>query len=239
MSGGEKALFPLKNLAKNEGIPFFTYMLIALNVIIFFYIRARIPSNLYLLDFGLIPNKLGMPFDVISIREMIYPFFTYQFLHSGYLHLFFNIYFIYIFGGAVENRIGHFRFILLYIFFGIVAGVVQVMSDISSGFPIIGASGAVAGIIGAYLILYPKEKIKTLFIVVIFVFIRDIPAILFILAWLAIQLGVLFLDKGGLNIAVYAHIGGFAIGVIVAIFIRVLDFFSDTERDIKESLQSE
>lgn len=232
-------MFPLKNLAKIEGIPFFTYILVAMNVIIFVYIRTKIPSNLYLLDFGLIPNKLGVPFDVIPVWEMIYPFFTYQFLHSGYLHLFFNVYFIYIFGGAVENRVGHSRFILLYIFFGIVAGVVQVMSDISSGFPIIGASGAVAGIIGAYLIFYPKEKIKTLFIVIIFVFIRDIPAIVFILAWLIIQLGLLFVDSGGLNIAVYAHIGGFAIGVIVAIFIRVLELLSDTERDIKESLQSE
>ncbi len=232
-------MFPLKNLAKTEGLPFFTYMLVAMNVIIFFYIRINISSNLYLLDFGLIPNKLGVPFDVIPIWEMIYPFFTYQFLHSGYFHLFFNIYFIYIFGGAVESRIGHCRFMLLYIFFGIVAGVAQVMSDIGSGFPIIGASGAVAGVLGLYLILYPREKIKTLFIVVIFVFIRDIPAMVFIFGWLTIQLVILFFDRGGLNIAVYAHLGGFAIGIIVAIFIRVLDFFSDTERDITESLQSE
>ncbi len=232
-------MFPLKNLAKTEGTPFFTYMLVVINILIFVYIQIRISSNLYLLDFGLIPNKLGVPFEVIPIWEMIYPFFTYQFLHSGYLHLFFNIYFIYIFGGAVENRLGHCRFISLYMFFGMVAGVAQVMSDISSGFPIIGASGAVAGIIGAYLILYPKEKIKTLFIVVIFVFIRDIRAIVFIFGWLAIQLGILFFDRGGLNVAVYAHIGGFVIGVVAAIFIRVLDFFSNTERDIKESLQSE
>ncbi len=232
-------MFPLKNLAKTEGTPFFTYMLVMMNVLIFIYIQTRVSSNLYLLDFGLIPNKLGMPFDVVPIWEMIYPFFSYQFLHSGYLHLFFNIYFIYIFGGAVENRLGHCRFILLYMFFGMVAGVVQVMSDIGSGFPIIGASGSVAGIIGAYLIFYPREKIKTLFIVIIFVFIRNIPAIIFISAWLAIQLIILFFDKGGLNIAVYAHIGGFVIGVTAAIVIRVLDFFSDAERDIKESLQSE
>ncbi len=232
-------MFPLKNLAKIEGTPFFTYMLVAMNIIIFFYIRISVSSNLYLLDFGLIPNKLGVPFDVMPIWDMIYPFFTYQFLHSGYLHLFFNIYLIYIFGGAVENRVGHCRFALLYMFFGMVAGVAQVMSDISSGFPIIGASGSVAGILGLYLILYPKEKIKTLFIVIIFVFIRDLPAIVFISGWVVIQLAILFLDKGGLNIAVYAHLGGFAIGVVVAIFIRVLDFFSDTERDIKESLQAE
>ncbi len=232
-------MFPLKNLAKTEGTPFFTYMLVMMNVLIFIYIQTRVSSNLYLLDFGLIPNKLGMPFDVVPIWEMIYPFFSYQFLHSGYLHLFFNIYFIYIFGGAVENRLGHCRFVLLYMFFGMVAGVVQVMSDIGSGFPIIGASGSVAGIIGAYLIFYPREKIKTLFIVIIFVFIRNIPAIIFISAWLAIQLIILFFDKGGLNIAVYAHIGGFVIGVTAAIVIRVLDFFSDAERDIKESLQSE
>ena len=219
-------MFPLKNLSKTEGTPFFTYMLVTINVIIFFYIRTKVSSNLYLLDFGLIPNKLGVPFDIVPLWEMIYPFFTYTFLYSGYLDFFLTIYFLYVFGGAVENRVGHCRFILLYMFFGIVAGVVQVMSDIGSGFPIVGASGSVVGIIGAYLVLYPKEKITTLFVVILF-------------GWLAIQLAGLFFDKGGLNVAAYAHIGGFVIGVIAAIFIRVLDFLSDTERDIKESLQSE
>jgi len=231
-------LFPLKNLAPTKGIPFITYLLIVLNVATFFYLKVESPTGLYLLDFGLVPNKLGMPFVIIPIYEMIYPFFTYMFLHGGYFHLFFNIYFLYIFGAVIESRLGHIRYMLVFIFFGVVAGITQVISDIFSGVPIVGASGAIAGLMGAYLVFYPKEKIKTLFIIVIFIMIRDIPAMIFIIAWFLIQVIYLYisLDINSSGIAFYAHIGGFVIGVVVALVIKICESFNKTEKEIRSQL---
>ncbi|MCX5812066.1 MAG: rhomboid family intramembrane serine protease [Proteobacteria bacterium] len=144
-----------------------------------------------------------LPYNVLTV-------FTSMFLHGGFIHLGGNMLYLWIFGNNIEDSMGHGRFIFFYICSGIAAALFQLLYDPSSAVPMIGASGAVSGILGAYLLLFPHARIKTLIFILIFIKVVELPAVVLLTIWFFIQL--VFSQTEG--IAWYAHIGGFIFGLI-------------------------
>ena len=150
---------------------------------------------------------------------------TSLFLHGGWMHVLGNMLYLWIFGDNVEDRFGHFRYLVFYLFSGAVAALGQVMIDPFSTAPMIGASGAIAGVMGAYFVLYPRSRILTAIFVVIFMDLVEVPAIFFLGIWFVMQLlsGVGSIGAQAMNggVAFWAHIGGFAIGALAGAYWRL------------------
>jgi membrane associated rhomboid family serine protease len=142
-----------------------------------------------------------------------------MFLHGGWLHLLGNMWFLWVFGSHVEDAMGPFKFLVFYLLCGIVSAVVQLMVSIGSPVPTLGASGAIAGVMGAFLILYPRARVVTLIFIVFFITTFELPAAFMLVYWFAIQLlsGLAsfssFTDGGG--VAWFAHVGGFIAGILL------------------------
>jgi membrane associated rhomboid family serine protease len=222
-------MIPLKDTIFHQGFPLVTWIIILLNGIIFIF-EISIPKDLlqqlfYL--FGLVPARYsiprwstihGLPFDdYIS-------FLTAMFIHSGWLHIIGNMWFLFIFGRTVEDHMGHIRFMIFYFLAGILAGVIYFLIDIHSRIPEIGASGAIAGVKGAYIVMFPRAKILTLILIFFFPLFIELSAFIFIGYWFFIQLvsGTLMLaspvSQGG--IAWWAHVGGFVSGMVMVPLFR-------------------
>lgn len=213
-------MVPLRSLLKMEKFPYINYFFIILNVAIFIYFYNA--SSLFYLDYGVVPSKLGMPNSIIPFYEKVYPFFTYMFIHSGIFHLLFNILFLYVFGGAVEFRLGHGLYFFVYIVFGLIAAMVQVFIFQSQSFPFIGASGAISGLIGAYVVFFPLSKIRTLIVI----FLADIYAVVVVALWFAVHIAVTYFGShfdGG--VALWAQLSGFAAGFLFALTVRLKGAF--------------
>jgi membrane associated rhomboid family serine protease len=136
------------------------------------------------------------------------------FLHGGWFHLLGNMWFLWVFGNNIEDAMGHGRFIAFYLVCGVLAAVAQVFTDPSSPLPLVGASGAISGIMGAYLILYPKVRVHTLVVLGFFITTLTLPAYFMLLYWAVLQLvGTAFQSSGG--VAFMAHLGGFVVGVVL------------------------
>ncbi|PIS28787.1 MAG: rhomboid family intramembrane serine protease [Candidatus Marinimicrobia bacterium CG08_land_8_20_14_0_20_45_22] len=201
--------------------PYVVYILIVMNFLIFFY-QATLPSGSYAEWFG----RLGVvPAHLFQngILASLIPFFTSLFLHGGFAHLGGNMLYLWIFGDNIESTLGHFRFFIFYFACGIIASLTQVMFNPASEAPIIGASGAISGILGAYLIRYPRAKIQILFWVIIFFQRFWIPAVYVLGIWFAIQLSnglgaLTFRQQGG--VAWFAHIGGFISGIALLLWME-------------------
>lgn len=148
---------------------------------------------------------------------------TSQFLHGGWLHLLGNLLFLWIFGNNIEDRLGRLPFLVFYLAAGVVAGLTQVAIDPASAIPTIGASGAIAGTLGAYLVLYPRARITSLVFLGFFYQLIDVPAVIVLMFWIVLQvidgLASLGLTAASGGVAFFAHIGGFAFGAVVAIVI--------------------
>jgi membrane associated rhomboid family serine protease len=138
-----------------------------------------------------------------------------MFLHGGWLHLIGNMWFLWIFGNNVEDSMGHIRFLLFYLICGAVAALAHVLSAPGSGIPTVGASGAISGVMGAYLLLYPRVRIYTLFIIIFFIRVIPVPAFVILLYWFAIQVLSGMSSMAGAGVAFWAHIGGFVAGVVL------------------------
>jgi len=203
-------MFPLKDDNPTTRRPILTVLLIAVNIAVFLAeIGPWQPAvGEIVARFGLVPARLtsGEPGAFLTL-------FSSQFLHGGFLHLGGNMLYLWIFGNNIEDRLGHAGFFIFYIISGICAALFQLFYDPLSEIPMIGASGAVSGILGAYLVCYPHARIKTLLIIVIFIKIVDVPAILLLTAWFFMQF--LYMNVDG--IAWYAHVGGFIFGLLFAV----------------------
>jgi hypothetical protein len=144
-----------------------------------------------------------------------------MFLHGGFLHIIMNMWFLYIFGDNIEDRLGHFRYLFFYLLCGIAAGVIHLYTNWGSRIPTIGASGAISGVMGAYLVLYPRSRILTLIPIIFFFQFIEVPAFLFLGFWILMQLlsaGLTPRNVGG--VAFWAHVGGFFAGII---FVKLFD----------------
>jgi len=227
---------PLKDYNPTTKTAYITILLIIINVLIFFY-QASVPGlQKSIVKYALIPweishlKTIDKPVayefkeeDFFPVKRPIYrktnPFlslFYSMFMHGSFLHLFGNMLFLWIFGNNIEDFLGPKRFILFYLLSGIGASFVHILFNINSFTPVIGASGAISGIMGAYLILYPRARIKTLVFILIFITFVDIPASVFLGLWFFFQ----FFYAGSGGIAWLAHVGGFIIGIILINYYR-------------------
>ena len=203
-------MIPLKSENPTKNFPVFTLLFLTLNIIIFIYgINLPInPSVLY-------ENYAVIPYELVHHPVKTYPtLYTSMFLHAGIGHLGGNMLYLWIFGNNIEDVLGKFRFILFYFICGTIAALGHIATDMDSQIPMIGASGAISGILGAYLMLFPFARIKTFIFLGIFWTIARIPSIVLLIIWIVLQiLNSLATDSGGT--AWFAHIGGFISGVLL------------------------
>jgi membrane associated rhomboid family serine protease len=206
-------LIPYKDDNPTRSFPFVTVTLIVLNVAVFIFELVVGPERIAY-AFGALPAAL------VSFEQMqpIHPaltVFTSMFLHGGFLHLGGNMLYLWIFGDNIENDLGCFKFLVFYLVSGTVAAYAHAVTEPGSTVPMIGASGAVAGILGAYILLYPKAHVYTLLFLGFFIQVVRLPALIVIGFWAIIQLinGMLSGAAGGGGVAWFAHMGGFIFGV--------------------------
>jgi len=216
-------MFPFRDNVPSRSVPLMTYALIWINVIVFVYeVSLGADLNEFIRAFGLVPGAVtrAVPLGPFGV---VLPFFTSMFLHGGWLHLLGNMWFLYLFGDNVEDRMGSLRFLWFYIVAGLAAGLTHVVFSPASPVPTIGASGAVAGVLGAYLVLYPRAKVATLLWLGFFVDVVALPAVTFLGYWFLLQLvaGLFFGVAGqtGGGVAWWAHVGGFVLGFVFARFL--------------------
>lgn len=215
-------MIPFRDNIKSRTFPAVTVSLIALNSLVFLYELSLGPElGALFYKYGVVPiNVFQWPASGQSLVGVTLPFFTSMFLHGGWLHLIGNMWYLWIFGDNVEDRLGHGGFALFYLLTGLGAGAVHTAINSYVEIPSVGASGAIAGVLGAYLLLYPWAKVLTLVPLFFFIQIIEIPAIIVLGFWFVMQflqgassLGIADAASGG--VAWWAHIGGFVLGMIL------------------------
>lgn len=211
-------MIPLYDTVRTRKFPFINLLLIAANILVFIYELQLGPVALerFIFTWGAVPADLAN--DPMGAWITI---FTAMFLHGGWFHLVSNMWFLHIFGDNVEARLGSIRYLIFYLLSGVAAALLQTYILANSGVPMIGASGAIAGVLGAYLILYPRSRIASL-VPILFIFtIVEIPAVIFLVFWFISQVYAgLFAMQGASasGVAWWAHIGGFVFGVLAVSF---------------------
>lgn len=209
-------MIPLKDDIPSRTFPFVTIGLIILNVLIFLYqiSLGYTGEKTLIYKMGAIPYEIAHMTNVTP-RDMVpvpFTLLTHMFMHGNFLHLLGNMLYLGIFGDNVEGFLGHGKFILFYLFCGIMAAIIHVFSDANSLIPMIGASGAIAGVLGSYFLLYPKANILTLIMFFVFIRVVRIPAFFFLGFWFLIQT----LNIGSIShVAWHAHVGGFLCGLLL------------------------
>ncbi|MGE5542943.1 MAG: rhomboid family intramembrane serine protease [Bacillota bacterium] len=212
-------MIPLRDSVRSRRFPVVNVLIIVANVLIFVY-EMTLPGrqvDVLFRTYGLVPAKFAMT-GVASFLPLI----TSQFLHGGPLHVGGNMLYLWVFGDNIEDRMGHLRYLVFYLLLGCISGLAHVMFNVSSRTPTVGASGAVAGILGAYFMSFPRSRILALIPLVIFWSVTEVPAVVFLFLWFVLQLlsGVASVGSSevGAGVAWWAHIGGFVAG---AALIRV------------------
>ncbi len=209
---------PLKDDNPTNTFPFVTVGLIVANCFVFYHqLTLNLPaSQRFIFQWGAIPYQIvhGEVLYGPGLFPPVLTLFSSMFLHGGFLHLIGNMLYLWIFGNNIEDTLGHFRFMIFYLLAGLGAALTQVFSDPQSTAPMIGASGAVAGVLGAYLLLFPHARILTLMFIFIFIRMIRIPALIVLGFWFLVQL--LSVTSGfETGVAFFAHIGGFVAGLIL------------------------
>lgn len=203
-----------------------TLLLIIVNVIVFLY-QVSLPEHAaerFVMTYAVVPAKIQMALagSHYTLTQALIPLFTCMFLHAGWLHIIGNMWFLWIFGGNVEDRMGPVAYLLFYLTCGVGSSIAQTAFSWASHVPALGASGAIAGVLGAYIIYFPGSQILTLVILFVFWFRAQIPAVVFIGLWFLVQFlsGVGALGSSGANasggVAWWAHVGGFVLGMLLA-----------------------
>jgi membrane associated rhomboid family serine protease len=211
-------MIPIRDTIRAETYPIVNSLIIAVNVVFFLVELSQGPRlNKFIYTHGLVPARYAIPqiSAYFTTGQQVVSFITFMFLHGGFFHLLGNMWFLYIFGDNVEDRLGHFRYLVFYLLCGLASGLSHLAINWHSEVPTIGASGAIAGVMGAYFILYPKAKVLTLVPIFFFFQFFELPAFVFLGIWFLFQ----FLSAAGASvqaggIAWWAHVGGFVFGVI-------------------------
>lgn len=210
-------MIPLQDLNPTRTRPYFTWLLIALNILVFlFELMLDATGDLDALFFsaGVVPAAItAAPFSLASLTV-----FSSMFLHGGWAHLLGNMLYLWIFGDNIEDRMGHGRFLLFYLLGGVAAAGAQILIAPDSPLPMVGASGAIAAVLGAYLVEFPKARVRSLLTLGYFIRIAHVPAIIVLGMWFALQFFNGFLSLSALasgGVAYFAHIGGFLAGLLL------------------------
>jgi len=219
-------MIPLRDNVPARRFPIVTIALIAANVAVFFYQYLLVPETAQRIVFlyGLIPRELTSGIPIVPHPVPVgATLVTSMFVHGGFFHVAGNMLYLWIFGNNVEDAMGHARFILFYLLSGLAAAFSQVISGPNSPIPMVGASGAVSGILGAYFLLYPHARVLTLITLGWFWRVVEIPALIVLGFWIVVQVlnGLLTFNFQGGGVAWFAHIGGFFAGmVLIPVFKR-------------------
>lgn len=219
-------MIPLRDNNPSERFPFVNVTIIVVCVVAFFYqLMLGRHMEAFLFEYGLVPARY---FDRsvaahFTVGEQALPFLTTMFLHGGWLHLIGNMWILYIFGDNVESALGHAGYLFFYLMCGIMASLIHLVLNFNSSLPTIGASGAIAGIMGAYFVLYPRARILTFVPIFFFFTLIEVPAFVFLGFWFVMQFfsGAFALAGGNFSgIAWWAHIGGFVAGILLLFLFR-------------------
>jgi len=217
-------MIPLRDTTRSRNYPAVNSLLIAANALLFFVQLMQGPrQDAFIYTYGLVPARYSLP-EVgafFTSFQQVLALLSFMFLHGGFWHLLGNVWSLYIFGDNVEDRLGPFRYLLFYLISGWASGLFHLFLNWHSPVPTIGASGAVAGVMGAYLVLFPRSKILTLIPIFFIPYFIEIPAFFFLGLWFFLQfLGAAGSDAQGGGIAWWAHVGGFVAGIIL---VKVLE----------------
>lgn len=204
-------MFPIRDHNPSLRTPYVTYTLIAINLVMFL---LTMPWALGLTDLW---RQLALYPVAVTNGAMTWGLVTHMFLHAGFMHLFGNMLFLWIFGDNLEDQMGHFGFLIFYLACGLIAAAAQIIPEPGSVVPMVGASGAIAGVMGAYMLLFPRAKVDVLLILIIIIRIFTISAWVMLGFWFAFQIfgGFTTLGAEG-GVAYWAHSGGFVAGLVLA-----------------------
>ncbi|GIU83056.1 MAG: rhomboid family intramembrane serine protease [Acidobacteria bacterium] len=213
-------------------IPYVTYLLIATNIFVFFFLQGFGSNEAFTYAFSLVPREITTGTDLqgnFPIRvdgrvlanlhhyatplPVYFNFLSSMFMHGNFAHLFGNMLFLWIFGDNIENHIGHLRYIIFYLICGFFASVAQILTDMDSIIPMLGASGAISGVLGGYMLLFPTNRV---YVIVMRFMIQTVPAYVALGIWIAYQIILSLLTPSGAGgVAYAAHIGGFFVGLLL------------------------
>ena len=214
-------LLPLYDDNPNKRPPVVTILFIVINVLVFLYEISLPEQALVELVYaaGFLPARLlgGTLPPGVELLPLPLTLVSHMFMHGGWMHLIGNMWFLWIFGDNVEDRLGPLKFILIYLAWGWVAAAAQLVFGGDPSVPMVGASGAIAGVLGAYAVLYPGARVHSLLFVFIFITRITVPALVLLALWFGYQ----FLSLSEAGVAWWAHIGGFVAGVAVAIYLKL------------------
>ena len=219
-------MLPLQDLNPTRRIPFITYLLIAINIAVFLWEQSNPPAELQdlLLQLAIVPARVvENPFS----GETLLDFVRSMFFHGGWAHLLGNMLYLFLFGDNIEDRLGRPLYLFVYLLSGFIAAGAQILINPESTVPLVGASGAIAGVLGGYLILFPKARVRGLIFLGLFSRIAELPAFIVLGLWFLLQLfngvisvGVQTSVSGG--VAFFAHVGGFVAGLILTALLAQL-----------------
>ena len=214
-------MIPFKDDNPTYTFPFVTIGLIIANILVVIWeIVSPVGGDKIAVLYGAVPNNL-VTFEGTQPVSPIESVFTSMFLHGGFLHIGGNMLYLWIFGDNIEDALGHFRFLLFYLFSGFVAAYGNAVTDPLSTVPMIGASGAISGVLGAYILLFPRTRVSTLLFFGFFWQVVRIPAVIIIGFWIVLQIISGLLSAGSLQhggVAWFAHVGGFLAGLLTIKF---------------------
>lgn len=212
-------MIPISDSRRTGSFPFITYSIITVNIIVFIFMYSMSQSGLsnFIQQYALIPAEV---FKGNSLNTLL----TSMFLHGGLGHIFGNMVFLNVFGDNLEDEFGHFKYLLFYLITGVFASFLQIFVNFNSTIPNLGASGAIAGLLGGYLVLFPRNKVDVIIPIGYYIRRAIVPAKLMLLYWIGFQflqgIGTLGIDGGG--VAYFAHIGGFISGVLITLVYKLL-----------------
>ncbi|HGG65149.1 MAG TPA: rhomboid family intramembrane serine protease [Rhodobacteraceae bacterium] len=208
-------MFPIRDHNPSLKTPYVTYALMAVNILVFLSYWGNLENpriiNQFFYDWAMVPK-------MVTSGDHYYTLISSMFLHGGFMHLAGNMLFLWIFGDNMEEQLGHIGYLLFYFAVGLAAGLTQILTAPHSPVPVVGASGAIAGVMGGYLLLFPKAKIDILFIFVVFFRIFPIPAWIMLGIWFGLQvLNGAIADSSIGGVAYWEHAGGFIAGILLTL----------------------
>ncbi|MBT8461188.1 MAG: rhomboid family intramembrane serine protease [Gemmatimonadetes bacterium] len=225
-------MFPLRDENPTELVPFITFLLILTNAAVWLFVQGAGSGEMFLeslCQYGAIPGEVTGSIPAGSTIDLgpgatcrvgglgAWSLLTSMFMHGGWMHLIGNMWFLWVFGNNIEDSMGHVRYLVFYLLTGGLAAAAHIAMDPGGAIPTVGASGAISGVMGAYIVLYPRVRVQTLIFIIIYIRVIPLPAWALLAYWFFLQLvGVgASSGQGGGGVAFWAHVGGFVAGVVL------------------------